>query len=143
MTKSNRGTYYVNTKTFTLKAPEREGYTFQGWYTEKDFKHKITRIKKGTRKNYKLYAKWKVNSYEIRFDGNGADRGNMETLKNCKYGSTYTLPGNGYKKAGYQFIGWSTQPDGSDSFYGDMAEVTNLSFENGAAVTLYAQWETE
>lgn len=143
MTKSNRSTYYVDTKTFTLKAPEREGYTFEGWYTEKDFKHKITRIKKGTRKNYKLYAKWKVNSYEIQFDGNGADSGNMETLKNCKYGSTYTLPGNGFQKAGYQFIGWSTQPDGSDSFYGDMAEVTNLSFENGASVTLYAQWETE
>lgn len=140
MLEENPTVYYADTKTFKLKAPEREGYTFVGWYTESSFKHKITQIKKGTRKNYKLYAKWKVNSYKIQFDGNGATGGATAAL-GCEYGKTYTLSANGFVREGYKFIGWSLAPDGSNTFYGDLAQVQNLSVENGAVVTLYAQWE--
>lgn len=140
MLEENPTTYYANTKTFKLKAPEREGYTFAGWYTEADFKHKITQIKKGTRKNYKLYAKWKVNTYTVKFDGNGATGGATASL-GCEYGKVYTLSANGFVKDGYKFIGWSLAPDGSNTFYGDLAQVQNLSVENGAVITLYAQWE--
>lgn len=42
----------------TLKDPSRKGYSFAGWYTDKDLKTKITTIKGGTNKNYTLYAKW-------------------------------------------------------------------------------------
>lgn len=42
----------------TLKAPARKGYSFGGWYTEKDFKNKITIIRYNTKKDYILYAKW-------------------------------------------------------------------------------------
>lgn len=42
----------------TLKNPSRKNYTFAGWYTDKDFKTKITTIKGGANKNYTLYAKW-------------------------------------------------------------------------------------
>lgn len=45
------------------------------------FKNKITKIKKGTRKNYKLYAKWKINTYNIVFDGNGATSGSMKSIQ--------------------------------------------------------------
>lgn len=141
--KSNPTKYYVNTKTFKLNAPEREGYTFKGWYTEKNFKYKITQIKKGTRKNYKLYAKWQINKYEIQFDGNGAQSGKMQSITGCQYGKSYTLPENCFKKTGYSFIGWNTAADGSGTFYQNRAEVTNLSLKNGDTVTLYAQWETD
>lgn len=53
---SNPAAYY-NEKV-TLKNPGRKGYAFKGWYTDKNFKNKITTIKKGTKKNYTLYAKW-------------------------------------------------------------------------------------
>lgn len=53
---SNPDAYY-NQKV-TLKNPSRKGYAFKGWYTDKKFKNKITVIKKGTKKNYTLYAKW-------------------------------------------------------------------------------------
>lgn len=49
---------YSGNWTITLKAPERKGYTFGGWYTDSKYKNKITTIKKGTKKNYTLYAKW-------------------------------------------------------------------------------------
>jgi len=55
--KKNPSAYY-NEKV-TLKNPVREGYVFKGWYTDKKYKNKITVIKKGTKKNYTLYAKWK------------------------------------------------------------------------------------
>lgn len=140
MLEENPTTYYADTKTFQLKAPEREGYTFKGWYTEADFKHKITQIKKGARKNYKLYAKWQANQYTLQFDGNGATGGSMAVL-NCQYDSSYTLPANGFVRDGYRFIGWSLSPDGTNTFYADLAQVQNLSAANGAVVTLYAQWE--
>lgn len=48
---------YYNEKV-KLENPSRKGYAFKGWYTDKKFKEKITTIKKGTKKNYTLYAKW-------------------------------------------------------------------------------------
>lgn len=140
---NNPTKYYANTKTFHLKEPEREGYTFQGWYTEKTFKNKITKIKKGTQKNYKLYAKWKLNRYEIQFDGNGAKKGQLGRMTGCRYGKEYTLPENTYRKEGYIFIGWNTKADGSGIFYRDCAVVKNLTTENGSTVILYAQWEED
>ena len=123
--------YYYDTPTIQLAAAAKEGYTFKGWYTDSAFKNKITKIKKGTRKNYKLYAKWKINTYNIVFDGNGS----------CKYNTSYKLSANTFQRNGYKFIGWSTKADGSDTFYGDGAIVSNLSLTNGATVKLYAQWE--
>ncbi len=48
---------YYNQKV-TLKNPTRKGYRFKGWYTDKKFKNKVSVIKKGTKKNFTLYAKW-------------------------------------------------------------------------------------
>ena len=50
--------YTVATKTITLKKPTKKGYTFAGWYSDKKLTKKVTKIKKGTTGNIKLYAKW-------------------------------------------------------------------------------------
>jgi len=55
---SNPKKYNVTTKTITLRAPTREGYTFKGWYKDSKFKKKVTKIKKGSTGNLTLYAKW-------------------------------------------------------------------------------------
>lgn len=140
MLEENPTSYYADTKTFSLKSPEREGYRFQGWYTETAYKNKIAKIQKGTKKNYKLHAKWAVNKYTVQFDGNGADAGTMEDL-DCQYDKAYFLSPNEFVKEGCQFIGWSLSEDGDGTFYGDAVEIENLSAENGEIVTLYAQWE--
>lgn len=44
--------------TVKLLDPVKSGYTFKGWYTDKNFKKKITKITKGTKKNVTVYAKW-------------------------------------------------------------------------------------
>lgn len=51
--------YTVTTKTFKLKNPSRKGYVFKGWYKDKKYKKRVTKIAKGSVGNIKLYAKWK------------------------------------------------------------------------------------
>ena len=46
-------------KKIVLEEPVKKGSVFEGWYTDKSYKNKITVIKKGNSKNYTLYAKWK------------------------------------------------------------------------------------
>lgn len=46
----------------TLKQPEKEGWSFQGWYTDSKFSttSKVTEIAKGTMGDKVFYAKWKI-----------------------------------------------------------------------------------
>ena len=46
-----------NTKVAEPKTPEKDGYTFGGWYTDKEFAEKYDFESKVT-KNFTLYAKW-------------------------------------------------------------------------------------
>ncbi|MEE1029555.1 MAG: InlB B-repeat-containing protein, partial [Alphaproteobacteria bacterium] len=48
---------------------------------------------------------------------------------------------NAFTRDGYTFGGWNTAENGSGTAYADSASVENLTNENGATVTLYAQWE--
>ena len=64
----------------------------------------------------------------------------MANKTGCKYGTSYTLTANAYKKTGYKFKGWNTKANGTGTTYKDKASVKNLTTKNGATVTLYAQW---
>lgn len=102
------------------------------------------------------------NMYRVVYDSNGAYmnkkiRGYMPDSRHMYNNETYyegneivpntRLTLNGYDLDGYTFVGWNTKPDGSGSFYGDGAEIFNLSTENydettgKGKVILYAQWE--
>lgn len=141
MPEENPSTYDAQTETFVLKEPVKAGYVFQGWYTEPSFTNRITQIKRGTKGNYTLYAKWDVLRYTIAFDGNGAQSGYVEAIRDCVYNSTYALPHNQFERAGYVFLGWNTAADGSGTFYGEGAIVKNLTGQHGVTVTLYAMWD--
>ena len=45
-----------------------------------------------------------------------------------------------FEREGYSFAGWNTAADGTGTAYADGAEVSNLTAEDRATVTLYAQW---
>lgn len=55
----NKTTYTIEDEDLILKAPTKEGYTFEGWFTDPTFKKKITKINPADCKNIKIYAKWK------------------------------------------------------------------------------------
>ncbi len=131
---------YDGSKNIKLKAPSKKGYTFAGWFKDKKLTKKITQIAKGSKGDKKVYAKWSVNKYTIAFNGNGATSGTMANIKNCKYGKTYTLSANAFKKDNATFFGWNTKADGSGKAFSNKEKVSNLTAKNGGKVTLYAQW---
>lgn len=89
----------------------------------------------------KLYVQWTANQYTIRFDGNGATQGSMADQTKT-YGTPITLQENQYQKEGYEFSGWSREPDGSGGLLPDKDSITNdLSEKDKDVITLYAQWK--
>ena len=51
--------YFSTTKETLLQPPERKGYRFLGWYTDRGFCDSIATIQGALGRNLKLYAKWK------------------------------------------------------------------------------------
>ena len=81
------------------------------------------------------------NTYSVIFDRNGADFGSMQPVT-LPAGVQKELPANSYIKEKSIFTGWNTEADGSGTTYTDKQAVKDLASENGAQVTLYAQWLT-
>lgn len=88
---SNPETYTVNS-VITLSAPQRNGFRFGGWYTDSNYKNKITQIK-GTG-NLTLYAKW-IALFKINILDNGIV---IDTFTGV-YDEEITLPT--YSRTGY------------------------------------------
>ena len=127
---------------------QKKGYSFKSWNTKKDGtgttyadKADGSKLTKTNGATVTLYAQWTANKYTITFNGNGSTSGSMKKLSSLKYGKTYTLTKNSYKKKGYTFKGWNTKKDGSGKTYKNKAEIKNLSAKSRGKVTLYAQWK--
>lgn len=75
--------------------------------------------------------------YTVQYDGNGAKKGN--TLAQTIYcGEVFDLRKNGFLRPGFQFAGWSRQPEG-EAVFGE--GLKNLSLTHNEVVTLYALWQ--
>ncbi len=136
----NPSYYYITSKRIILAAPVKKGYTFEGWYRDKNLTKKVTRINSGSEGKKTLYAKWTPNKYRVKFDGNGSTDGSMKKLS-FTYGQYKKLTENAFTRKGYTFIGWNTKADGSGKAYADGKNVKNLSAQNGGTKILYAQWK--
>ena len=94
--------------------------------------------------NVTLYAHWVKNTYYVSYNGNGATGGNTSPSK-FTYDQAAKLKNNGFRRTGYIFTGWNTKADGSGTMYSQvklsLLRVKNLTEENNATVTLYAQWK--
>lgn len=55
----NPTAYTNNSDTITLKDPIWEGYTFLGWFSDKELTQQVTEIAKGSTGDITLYAHWK------------------------------------------------------------------------------------
>lgn len=115
-------------KTDKLTIPEVEGFTFDGWYTDKahetkfDFTTPIT-------SNTTVYAKWTAKDYEVSFI---TEHGKTPTSQNVKYNGTADDPGE-LMAEGYTFIGW----------YADKDHNTKFDFTKPITgdTKVYAKWE--
>ena len=123
-----------------LPIPNRTGYTFQWWYTEKDWWTKIISTDKvEIASNHKLYAHWIENHYRIEFNANGWEW-TMDSVENIQYTAVTTLPENTFTRNGYRFIWWSRISTSTVKEFEDEATVKELTAEDWATVTLSALW---
>lgn len=133
---SNKQSYTVETESFTLENPLRDGYTFIGW-SGTDIADKSTTVtmEKGSIGNKSFTANWQANTNVLHFNANGGD-GNMDDMS-IKTDETKTLSANTFTRKGYKFKGWSNTTNGA------VAYLDSGSYKMGVApvYTLYAVWE--
>lgn len=82
-------------------------------------------------------------SYEVVFDGNGADSGSMDKLLLSVPGQSYSIPDNQFVRGGYVWKGWNTKADGTGTAYDSQGPISFASEESGKGITLYAQWKVQ
>lgn len=123
----------------------KEGYSFAGWFQNSDGSNPFyvgNSWPTGTGPKG-LYAKWTENDskYTVKFDKNAADATGTMSAVEWNANQMTNVPGCSYVRAGYSFIGWKLNANGTGAFYyeGDYANFSTLVV-NGE-VTLYAMWE--
>ena len=141
---SNSTHYYNISSNLTDNGYSRRGYTFLGWSTNSSAtsasysnQGQISTLTSADNATVNLYAIWQRNTYTITFNANGGS-GTTSSLSMLYNNGNYTLPKSGYSKAGYVFEGWTTNLDGTGTFYKDGATVNSYDFV--ANTTLYAKW---
>jgi len=88
----NKTVIYESDFPVTLAVPRREGYNFAGWYTDSNFKHKVTELNNPMLSEVMLFAKWteEIDNYhnvEMYSYKNRRSTGesNRKLLTDCNY----------------------------------------------------------
>ena len=163
LSQTNRGIVNLyaewNTGSITY-VPEREGYTFDGWYLESSCTNKVSDATYTPMSNITLYAKWTPITYTVKYNGNGATGGATENSIHT-YDEGKKLASNGFerkytvtynhnyrgstditKEATYELEDWNTKADGTGTIYKENQSVNNLTSRNGETINLYAEWRS-
>lgn len=135
-------TLQYRSKTYSLPTVSREGYTFDGWYTQATGGDKVTSIKVDPSTgaySKTLHAHWSAKTYTLTYDKNNPhtasvgdsdvtiSRGSQTSKYDSAWGTLATA-----SKPGYVFLGWYTKPDGG-------TQVTSSTIVRGN-LTVYAHW---
>ncbi len=148
-TKSKRSYLHwrLGAESGTLPEPVRTGYTFLGWYTEREGGSQVDASTIAEEAYITLYAHWEVNRYTLRFDGKGEYAGNvtgsMEDMQDLVYDGTYRMPECGFSEERRKFVCWNTSCDGDGESYHPGDSFSCLSDVDGETVSLYAIWESQ
>ena len=133
------------TETYLL-SPQKDGYTFEGWFTNyAGTGNKVTKISKSEQfnKNINLYAKWSPSRYVIEYRDLAI--GQQDVAFSGEHESTYPITHiygtetvlDTPTKTGYAFKGYFLQNSTAGG------KVTSLSATGYTAdITLYALWVT-
>ena len=140
-------TYNVN-KALTSNGFSRTGYIFTGWNSEDDASgtdYTNGQIDKNLSDEQDavviLYAQWDPITYTVHYDKNAGDAAGTTSDSSHTYDVDQPLTANGFTRIGYTFTGWNSEDDASGTNYTNGQIDKNLSDEQDAVVTLYAQWK--
>ena len=108
----------------------KEGYTFQGWLVENSGSLYEANSKIEIKKNTKMYASYKTNSYKVtyNYEANGGESVSVRSA-NVAYLGSVDLSVTAYK-SGYEFVGWSKEANSTK-----IVESVEMPSED---ITLYA-----
>ncbi|UKI38317.1 MAG: InlB B-repeat-containing protein [Clostridiales bacterium] len=109
---SNGSIYSISTVEENMKvsqpvAPERNGYTFGGWYKDisctnpYDFQSEVTG-------DIRLYAKWTAGTYAVEYSKNTSDDVSVPPGQTKKYDNVLILSSQVPERIGYTFKEWNT-----------------------------------
>ena len=128
---------YGVTLTLTTLIPTRRNYSFVGWSKDRNATSASYTAGGSYTDNVDvtLYAVWQYNpeTYTVRYDANGGTGAPASQTKT--YGVPLTLSTVKPTRAGYEFLGWSTDPATMLTNYAPGERYTDE-----ASVTLYAVW---
>lgn len=141
----------VDGKAVTSKAEPSPGYHFVKWTKDGEQvsinpELTISADKFNTAQaghTFVYVAQFEPNQFTVHFEKNADNvTGNManQTFKYAGTGSAYLNP-NAFVRPGYRFLGWSETSGKQDVVYADKAKFLGVPADNGAIVTLYAQWQ--
>lgn len=132
----------------TVKLTENQfsklGYLFSKWNTNangsgtsySDKQSVIDVVDPGENKT--LYAIWQAITYYVAYNANGGTGTMANSTHTYDVAKELTL--NTFTKSNCAFIGWSTNSNGSGTFYENKASVKNLLSTQGSTLNLYANW---
>lgn len=119
----------------TLPTPVKEGYTFEGWYTDSSLTKPFT-LTKMPEEDITLYAKWSAVAVTVTLNANGGSFGGDENTKTITV--TYAKPYGALpspSRSGKSFTGWFT------GAYGGEKVSSSTVVDKANSHTLYAHWE--
>ena len=120
--------------TITLPAaPAKAHYTFDGWYTDTDYRNQFTETTKVTG-NTSLYAKYSAIMWTVTFNTDG---GSSIAAKKIMDGDVISEMPADPTKTGYTFAGWYKTSNCNDGTEFDQTAQAQPVVSN---ITLYAKW---
>ena len=123
--------YYEGKTEVVLADAEKEGCTFEGWYSDADFTTRVTSIPITQTGSITLYAKFTANNYNIFYelDGGSNGEGNPDSY-------TYGIGVASFadaEKEGYTFEGWYADAEFT-------TQITSIDATQIRDVTLHAKF---
>ena len=105
-----------STTSVKLPTPSRDGYTFNGWYTDPSGGTKAGNAGASytPTKTITLYAQWTASAtYTLTYNSNGTGVSNMPANQTKLHGTNLTISTTIPARTGYTFSHWNTAADNS------------------------------
>ncbi len=131
---SNPISYTIESENIIFESPSKAAARFDGWYADKEFKIQINNIPQGCIGDTVVYAKWKLNNYQINYILNGGKNNPLNPVN-------YTVDSDKISfypatKPGAIFIGWYSD----NSFTSEIREIPKGSYGD---TTVFANWKLD
>ena len=118
---------------------KRKGFTHDGWLDDDRttaFNKTIVDFASGKT----IFAKWQPGNYTVEFIAIGDGVVGTMAPQTVNTGVNTSFNPNAYRRAGYRFVGWDTEPQATSVVYGDGQAIEEPLADIGETIRLYTVW---